>query len=69
MIAKSTLSPIPIRLHPLVTALVLERVFKILNILSVPREEHPRKVNLSIGLKNEGAENSKRTLTLRSMCM
>jgi hypothetical protein len=67
--AESTLSPIPIRLRSLVTALFRERIFKVLDIISVPWQEHPRKVNLFIGLINEGTENTKRTLMLRSICI
>ena len=66
--ADRTLSPIPIRLCPLVTTFFRERVFKTLNIVSVPREEQPRIVDLLVGLKNEGTENAERTLMLRSIC-
>ena len=50
-VAGITLSPIPIGLCSLVTALVREHIFEVLNIVSVPWEEHPRKVNLSIPVK------------------
>ena len=63
-----TLSPIPIRCRPLVTALVDESVFEVLEMISVPWEEHPREVDLLIGLKNDGTENAKGTLVLRSIC-
>ena len=66
--ADLTLSPIPVRCCPLVTALVGEHVFEVLNIISVPWEEHPRKVDLLIGLKNDGTEDAKGTLVLRSIC-
>jgi len=49
--AESTLCPIPIRRAPIVTALVLEHVFKVLDITSVPWEEKSRRVNLFVGLK------------------
>ena len=66
--ADLTLSPVPVRCRPLVTALASEHIFEVLNIISVPWQEHPRKVNLLIGLKNDGTEDSKLTLVLRSIC-
>ena len=63
-----TLSPVPVGCCPLVTALVNERVFEILGIISVPWEEQSRKVNLLIGLENESREDTKRTSVLRSIC-
>lgn len=66
--AEITYSPIPVRLRSLVTALVCERIFKVLDKISVPGEEKPRKVDLFTGLKIESTENTKRTLGLRSMC-
>ena len=67
---KITLSPIPVRLCPLVTALVREYIFEVLDVISVPWEEHSRGVNLFNGIEseNEGRENVERTLTLRSIC-
>ena len=67
--AESTLSPIPIRLYPLVTAFVRKYVFKPLDVISVPRKEHSREVNLLIGLTDdEGQEKTEHTLGLRSIC-
>lgn len=50
VIAGSTLSPVPIRLYSLETALVRKHVFKVLNVISVPWKEQAREVNLLIGL-------------------
>lgn len=49
-------------LHLLVTALHPERVFKVLNVLFVPWEQGPWKVDLFIGSvkHNEAAENNGR---------
>ena len=47
--ADSTSSPIPIGLHPFVTALHPEHVFKVLNVISVSWEEESSKVNPFIG--------------------
>jgi hypothetical protein len=66
--AESTLSPIPVRLRSLITALFFKRIFKVLEKISVPREEPPRKVDLFIELENGSTENIKLTLRLRSIC-
>ena len=49
--ADGTLCPIPIGRRSLITALFRERVFKVLDVISVPREEQSRVMNLFIGLK------------------
>ena len=61
--------PIPVRRRPLVIAHVDESVFEVLDIISVPWEEHSRKVNLYIGLRTaESVENTRHMLILRSIC-
>ena len=45
-----TLRPIPIGCRTSVTTLFNEGVFKVLKIISVPREEHSREMDLLIGL-------------------
>jgi len=49
--SNSTLCPIPIGSRPLVTTLFRERVFKVLDIISMPWEEQSRHVDLFIGLE------------------
>ena len=46
-----TYCPIPIRRRTCIIALRGEGIFKVLNVISVPREEHSRKVDLFYGSK------------------
>ena len=46
-----TYCPIPVRRRTLVITLLDERILKVLKIISVPWEEHARKVNLFFGLR------------------
>lgn len=69
MRANGTYCPIPVRCRSLVTALLNEGIFKVLEIVSVPWEEKSRKVDLSFGLEdNGGTDNTERTLIFRSIC-
>ena len=47
----STFGPIPIRGCPFVAALLDERIFKVLDKISVPREELSREMDLFVGLE------------------
>jgi len=47
----STFGPIPIRGCPFVAALLDERIFEVLDKISVPREEQPREMDLFVGLE------------------
>jgi len=51
-----TYCPIPVRRHSFVIALLNEHIFKELKIVSVPWEEHSRKVDLFLGLKTMKAQ-------------
>ena len=49
--ANGTYCPIPVGGHSLVTALFNHGIFEVLEVISVPRKEHARKVDLSFGLE------------------
>jgi len=59
--ADSTFCPVPIRRRPLVTALVHERVFKELDVISVEWEKQSRIVDLLPGLKMVEEQRIQRT--------
>ena len=60
--ANRTNGPIPVRRRSLVTALFGERVFKALEIISVPWEEQTSEVDLFFGLRAVIArDNTERT--------
>jgi len=63
--AGSTLCPIPIGGRPLEAAPFHERIFEILNVVSVPLEEQSRVVDLSIGLKGRGNREHQRYLVVQ----
>lgn len=58
-----TYAPVPIRLYPFVTALALEHVLEVLNVVPVPGEEHSREMNLWIGIRIRKTQRTTRNET------